>query len=104
MRFVDVENRLGIRFFLDTGIPTAVKTVNLMIDGAKAKKGERNRLIGRDSGFVQDARYLALNFALWLDRFIVVQGVRFWKWIRMDADRYHSPCGPEISHPSAKPE
>lgn len=27
-----------------------------------------------DSSFLEDARYLALNFALWLDRFIVSQG------------------------------
>ena len=49
----------------------------LFIDSNKVTNGESNYLIYNQVG---DLQPLPLNFSLWLDRFIVSQGARYWLW------------------------
>lgn len=86
----EVEKKMGIvGFFPEPWYPVGCQDGHfLIIDADKVNRGERDYLMWWDSSQVKDARHLGLNFALWLDRFIVSQGARFWDWPQMDADRY----------------
>lgn len=85
----EVENKMGIvGFFPEHWYPIGCQDGHfLMIDANKVNQGEMDYLMWWDSSLVEDAKHLGLNFALWLDRFIVSQGARFWEWPRIDVHR-----------------
>jgi len=49
----------------------------MFIDSRKVANGEDDYLIYVQGG---DIQRLPMNFATWLDRFIVTQGARYWLW------------------------
>jgi len=53
----------------------------LVFDLEKSTMGSRNYIIDGDSGDrVADWDYLKGDFAHWIDRLIVSQGAKYWKW------------------------
>lgn len=53
----------------------------LIFDLNKHKKGEKNYIIDGDQGYnMNEWEYLKGNFEKWLDRLIVAQGAKYWRW------------------------
>lgn len=50
----------------------------LLLDGEQITKGENNYLLWWESSIIEDAKRLNMNFASWLDQFILAQGTKFW--------------------------
>ncbi|MBA4495059.1 SMI1/KNR4 family protein [Paenactinomyces guangxiensis] len=62
---------------------------HLLIDGEKANEGENDYLIWWHSSIFDDAQNLGLNFELWLDRFVIAQGTKYWIWPRYTVKHYY---------------
>lgn len=61
----------------------------LLLNADKANKGDNDYLIWWESSIFENAQPLNLNFELWLDRFIIAQGTKFWYWPLNNVHRYY---------------
>lgn len=53
----------------------------LVFDLAKHNTGEKNYIIDGDQGYqTDDWEYIKGDFSKWLDRLIVAQGAKYWRW------------------------
>lgn len=63
---------------------------NILINSSAHSENKRNYLFWK--GYIEsfeEAKPLDSNFELWLDRFIVSQGVKFWWWSVYTAENYY---------------
>jgi hypothetical protein len=53
----------------------------LVFDLSKYKSGERDYILDGDQGYQTDEwEYIKDDFAKWVDRLIVAQGAKYWRW------------------------
>lgn len=63
---------------------------NIVIDLKAYSEGNLNYLLVKDHiEPFHDSRKLNMNFELWLDRFVVSQGSKFWDWPIYTAENYY---------------
>ncbi|MFC4077758.1 hypothetical protein [Salinithrix halophila] len=61
----------------------------LLMDGEKLKEGHQDYLMWWESSLTEDVKTLGLNFELWLNRFIIAQGTKFWDWSQQNVHQYY---------------
>ena len=63
---------------------------NIVINSERFRSGDPNYLFvkGKIDHF-HEAEPLNMNFEMWLDRFIICQGSKFWNWNFWNAKRYY---------------
>ncbi|WP_025029019.1 SMI1/KNR4 family protein [Caldalkalibacillus mannanilyticus] len=63
----------------------------LLVDSDRCRAGRNDYLVYHEScTSVEDAKYLNLNFEIWLDRIIIAQGAKYWTWSLYNALNYYS--------------
>jgi len=63
---------------------------NIVINSTRYINGEKNYLYVKDKiDSFEDSKPLNMNFELWLDRFVISQGSKFWSWSIYTAENYY---------------
>lgn len=63
---------------------------NIVINSERYRNGDPNYLFVKDKiDQFHEAEPLNMNFEMWLDRFVICQGNKFWNWKYWDAKRYY---------------
>jgi hypothetical protein len=85
-----IKEKVSIGIFLESWFPIGCQDGGfLMIDGDNANRGDQDYLLWWESSRYEDVEHLNLNFELWLDRFIISQGAKFWHWPRYNVHNYY---------------